>query len=204
MALLFRGPLRRLATAATSKIHLATAATSKIQANIVYPVRPPDNRQSGREIDQQLFTKMGHIPPEKYDGGPLDALHDEEETHMMRVVDGRTLAEPPSLAREGFELWDWPTAVDFSDDQQILDVYYREMEERVQVATGAEFVAGFHYLRRDAARDNRDSRLGPGGAQSNAGAAVFRAVRHIDHERPCPSPLAHTCRLCCGAALGLY
>ena len=38
---------------------------------------------------------------------------------------------------------------------------------------------GFHHLRRDAARDNRDSTKGPGGLRSNAGAAVFRS--HSDY-----------------------
>jgi len=147
---------------------------------VVYPVLPPEGRQSGRIIDQQLFEKMSHIPPERYLGA-LPLLHDEEQAHEMCVGNGRSLPTAPSLAREGFELWDWPTSADLDDEESIRRVYYAEMESRVMAATGAEHVVGFHHLRRDAARDNRDSRKGPGGAKSTAGAAVFRA--HSDYTK---------------------
>ena len=160
----------RRATAAFLRRSLSTA-------RVVYPIRPPDGVQSGRLIDEQLFHKMSHIPPERY-AGVLPHLHDEEEAYAMAVGDGRQQAAP-SLAREGFELWKWPASIAFDDDDEIISTYYPEMEARVAAATGAEHVVGFHHLRRDAARDNRDSTKGPGGVRSNAGAAVFRS--HSDY-----------------------
>ena len=159
----------------TSGLRIITRATSSA-ARIVYPVKPPVGVLSGRIIDDPLFHKMSHIPPETF-AGALDNLHDEEESHHVKVGNGRDIT--PSLLREGFELWDWPTKVDFSSDEAILSEYYSEMEDRVRAATGAEYVVGFHHLRRDGARDNKDSSKGPGGLQSNQGAAVFRA--HSDY-----------------------
>ena len=171
---------RQLPAARTRIALLARAASTAATARVVYPVLPPEGRQSGRIIDQQLFEKMSHIPPERYLGA-LPLLHDEEQAHEMCVGNGRSLPTAPSLAREGFELWGWPTSADLDDEESIRRVYYAEMESRVMAATGAEHVVGFHHLRRDAARDNRDSRKGPGGAKSTAGAAVFRA--HSDYTK---------------------
>ena len=72
-------------------------ASSTVSARVVYPIRPPDGQQSGRIIDDQLFVKMAHIPPERYQGAQ-DLLHDEEQAHDIRVHDGRSMETPPSLS----------------------------------------------------------------------------------------------------------
>ena len=174
--------IRHASSTIAARVVYPIRASSTIAARVVYPIRPPADKVSGRVIDDQLFGKMYHIPPEVYCGAQSD-LHDAEQTHEISVGNGRSLPAPASLEREGFELWSWPTNTvgemwTWSDDR-IRDVYYSEMEAKVKAATGAESVAGFHHLRRDAARDNRDSAKGPGGLSSNAGAAVFRA--HSDY-----------------------
>ena len=109
--------LRRLPRRCLPRVSKLAAST--VAARVVYPIRPPDGQQSGRIIDDQLFHKMAHIPPEQYSGAK-DTLHDEEEAHDIRVVDGRSMETPPSLSKEGFELWHWPTGVSFEDDDEIL------------------------------------------------------------------------------------
>ena len=68
------------------KIRPLARMASAHAAKVVYPVKPPQGQQSGRVIDDQLFTKMAHIPPEDFPG-PIENLHDEEE--LQRVTQRR-------------------------------------------------------------------------------------------------------------------
>merc|ERR1719215_2149103 len=57
---------------------------------------------------------------------------------------------PADLERNCFELRKNPTAVrNFKDDEEVKKVYYKEMEDIVKAATGAERVIVFDHTVRD-------------------------------------------------------
>ncbi|MDB5812078.1 MAG: hypothetical protein JWN94_4200 [Betaproteobacteria bacterium] len=71
----------------------------------------------------------------------------EYEMHRMRITEARLLSQPPSLHREGFELWDAPSAVtDFQNADEIQNVYYKEVAELACAATGAKRGYVFDHL----------------------------------------------------------
>lgn len=64
------------------------------------------------------------------------------DSRAVPIVDARTLIEPPSLAREGFELFRRGTEVsEFRDTAQVMRVYSAEIQRFVQELTGADVVA---------------------------------------------------------------
>jgi hypothetical protein len=68
------------------------------------------------------------------------------DRHMMSIGDARDLTPPPSLDREGFTLVHHETAVaDLFDGDAVRAVYYREVEQLVKDATGAEMVLAFDH-----------------------------------------------------------
>ena len=90
--------IRRASSTIAARVVYPIRATSTIAARVVYPIRPPADKESGRVIDDQLFGKMYHIPPEVYCGAQSD-LHDAEQTHEISVGNGRFLPAPASLER---------------------------------------------------------------------------------------------------------
>jgi hypothetical protein len=72
------------------------------------------------------------------------------DPHTVAVHDLRPLAVPPSLDREGFALTRRPSVfADFTDEDALKSIYYRECEEIVGDATGARRVVVFdHTIRR--------------------------------------------------------
>jgi hypothetical protein len=78
------------------------------------------------------------------------------DRHRVEITDARTLAPPPSLDREGFTLVRHATALeDAFDAGAVRAVYYREMEQLVQRATGAANVLAFDHNVRSAPRAER-------------------------------------------------
>jgi hypothetical protein len=74
------------------------------------------------------------------------------QTHTVRVHDGRAIADALSLDRQGFVLLRRPTAVrDFYDEDQVARVYYPECERLMREATGAHRVLAFDHITRNAA-----------------------------------------------------
>ncbi|WP_193045589.1 CmcJ/NvfI family oxidoreductase [Mycolicibacterium baixiangningiae] len=74
----------------------------------------------------------------------------EPKPVKVTITDACTLADPPRLEREGFEVLDSPTSVvDFSDLEAVEEAYVPEMCRFIQQLTGADCVvpAGTHYLR---------------------------------------------------------
>jgi hypothetical protein len=68
-------------------------------------------------------------------------------SHDMRIVDARSLAEGTSIDREGFELWDAPSAVkDFFDEDAVRSIYYAEAAELALAVTGAQRAYVFDHL----------------------------------------------------------
>jgi hypothetical protein len=65
----------------------------------------------------------------------------------VTIRDGRGRADPPSLAREGFQLCSAPSAMPaFGERAEIQRVYYREMEELARSITGASRAIVFDHL----------------------------------------------------------
>ena len=71
----------------------------------------------------------------------------EYDFRPVSISDSRSAVPPCSIDREGFELWDAPTAVrDFFDEEQIRDTYYKEAAELVLSVTGARKAHVFDHL----------------------------------------------------------
>ncbi len=70
--------------------------------------------------------------------------------HEVDITDARTLARPPSLEQQGFELIRHATRVtDFRDPEQVETTYRDELCELVRSRTGARKVIVFHMHIRD-------------------------------------------------------
>jgi hypothetical protein len=68
-------------------------------------------------------------------------------SHAMPITDARSLAGGASIHREGFELWDAPSAVkDFFDEEAVRSTYYAEAAELALAATGAQRAYVFDHL----------------------------------------------------------
>lgn len=75
-----------------------------------------------------------------------------EETHQVKVLDARAVADQLSLEREGFVLLHRPTAAkSLYDEDEIARVYYPECERLIAEATGAIRVVAFDHIVRNAA-----------------------------------------------------
>ncbi len=62
----------------------------------------------------------------------------ELEPHEVEILDARSLAEPPSLEREGLTVARHATALtDFRDPDQVEGPYLREVEDLIRTLTGA-------------------------------------------------------------------
>lgn len=96
----------------------------------------------------------------------------EYRVSPVRIVDARTLASPPGIQLEGFELWDAPSSgVDFADEDSIRSRYYAEAAELAKCVTGADHAYVFDHLvrRREKGRPALD--FGRHGDGSRPGAA---------------------------------
>ena len=98
------------------------------------------------------------------------------ESREMSIVDARDLApdEQPTLAANGFELLDRPTAhpgLDFLDHEAVVRTYYPECVAIMQAATGAATVAAFDHNVRSASGKS-DKRRIAGGQQVQGPAHV--------------------------------
>lgn len=71
----------------------------------------------------------------------------EYELHKMHIEDARSVPDRTSIDREGFELWDAPSAVtDFLDENAVRTTYYREASELALAVTGARHAYVFDHL----------------------------------------------------------
>jgi hypothetical protein len=63
------------------------------------------------------------------------------EPHRVRIIDARSIADPPDLEREGFALAKCGTAVtDFRDAEQVNRTYLAEIAKLIKTLTGAQEV----------------------------------------------------------------
>ena len=78
------------------------------------------------------------------------------DPHRVPIRNARALPEPPSVDKEGFALLNHVTALrDFQDDAEIRSLYYREVEELLKAATGAEEVVIFDHTLRSGSEEKR-------------------------------------------------
>ncbi|HXZ07941.1 MAG TPA: CmcJ/NvfI family oxidoreductase [Paraburkholderia sp.] len=113
-------------------------------------------------------------PPE---GMPWENYARDER--VVRIADGRRASSPGSVHREGFELWNAPSALrDFSDADEVARQYYPEVAELACAATGAARAYVFDHLVRRREADRRP--LGFGRSGKGAPAAA-NGVVHNDY-----------------------
>ncbi|HTV80308.1 MAG TPA: CmcJ/NvfI family oxidoreductase [Steroidobacteraceae bacterium] len=63
------------------------------------------------------------------------------DPRSVPIHDARSMDDPPTLAREGFELFEWPTqVVEFRDNAAVTHRYPSEIQEFVRALTGADAV----------------------------------------------------------------
>lgn len=97
---------------------------------------------------QRPYSYVHEPPP----GLPWESA--EYQLHQMEIEDARTASQRPALHREGFELWDAPSAVrDFLDDEAVKRIYYGEASELALSATKAQRAYVFDHLVRRRERD---------------------------------------------------
>jgi len=101
------------------------------------------------------FTMPMAEKPYSYNYDPPPGVpprNTREETHAVKVLDGRAVNDRLSLEREGFVLLRRPTAAkDFYDEAEIARVYYPECERLIKEFTGASRVLAFDHIVRNAA-----------------------------------------------------
>jgi hypothetical protein len=87
------------------------------------------------------------------------------EPQQVAIRNGRTLADAPSLDREGFALLREPSAVgNFYDAAEVERAYYPEVERLLAAATGAVKVVIFDHTVRNTAPDKQIGRQVRGAA----------------------------------------
>lgn len=92
-------------------------------------------------------------------GGLDERVGGGNETHRVRVRNGRPLAERFEFEREGFRFVRSPTAVrDFDDEAEIRRVYYPECEALIKEVSGAKRVVVFDHTLRTASGEEREAR----------------------------------------------
>lgn len=113
-----------------------------------------------------------HTPPK---GVPWESCR--FTPHNMPIQDARRLAHAPTLSREGFGLWHAPSAIrDFSNEAEILQVYYAEVAALACLATGARQGFVFDHLVR---RKHPQQRAQSFGREQDVPSAVGRV--HCDY-----------------------
>lgn len=101
-----------------------------VEADLSYVVN--DGQPSIRYIDWPEEAHKAHLPA--------------YETHRMRIWNGRTAGETFTLPTHGFRLVAHETAVkDFYDEDEVLRVYYPEVEALIKSESGAERVVVFDH-----------------------------------------------------------
>ncbi|HVC56525.1 MAG TPA: CmcJ/NvfI family oxidoreductase [Stellaceae bacterium] len=100
------------------------------------------------------FTEPMAEKPYSYNYEPPPGVaprNTRPETHQVKILDARQLADRLSLDREGFVLLHRPTAArTLYDEAEIARIYYPECERVIAEATGAVRVVAFDHIVRNA------------------------------------------------------
>jgi hypothetical protein len=109
------------------------------------------------------------------------------DARAVRIGDARSLAEHPTLDREGFARVDHATAVrDFDDDAQVRGTYYAEVEALLRRETGAVRVVIFDHTLRSTSPERRAEKQArePVRSVHNDYTAISGRRRVTDHLDP--------------------
>lgn len=109
------------------------------------------------------FTMPMAEKPYSYNYEPppgVPARNTIEETHEVKILDARAVADRLSLDREGFVLVRHPTAAkNLYDEEELQKVYYPECADLIREYTGAKRVHVFDHILRNAARMAKGSTI---------------------------------------------
>src|SRR6266568_3313845 len=109
------------------------------------------------------FTQPMAEKPYSYNYEPPPGVpprNTREETHRVKVLDARAVADRLSLDREGFVLLHRPTAAtNLYDDAEVTALYYPECERVIREATGASRVVAFDHIARNAALSAKGNQI---------------------------------------------
>lgn len=115
--------MQAAAAGASSPFHPARAQLRAVRAQLGYLVHPTERPVS------YMYDPPAGIAKDNCEYAP----------RSVEIRDARGLTAPTSVHREGFELWNAPSAVsDFRDDAAVSASYYEEMVELACAATGAQ------------------------------------------------------------------
>ncbi len=100
-------------------------------------------------VEGELNYIIGEGPSIRYIDWPEEA-HNEQlpqyEPHRMCIENGRNVAEPFELQKNGFVFRQHPTAVkSFFDESDVLNTYYPEVEKLIRMESGASRVVVFDH-----------------------------------------------------------
>jgi hypothetical protein len=109
------------------------------------------------------FTQPMAEKPYSYNYEPPPGMplrNTREETHQVKILDGRAVNDLLSLDREGFVLLRRPTAAtNLYDDAEVTSLYYPECERIIREATGATRVVAFDHIARNAALSAKGNQI---------------------------------------------
>jgi hypothetical protein len=109
------------------------------------------------------FTRPMAEKPYSYNYEPPPGVpprNTREETHAIKILDARAVADRLSLDREGFVLLRRPTAAtNLYDDKEVTALYYPECERVIREATGASRVVAFDHIARNAALSAKGNQI---------------------------------------------
>ena len=130
-------------------------------------VRRGTFRYMQASVASSLYRNGKVLTRRDRDGSDSGRVGVDLEDREMAIIDARTLApaDQPTLAVNGFELLERPTAdpgLDFLDHQAVVHSYYPACAEIVRAATGATSVAAFDHNVRSAAGKSVKRRIAGG------------------------------------------
>ena len=124
---------------------------------------PLDNQDAAPatiEADLVYLAKADKLVTHVAQPGGIDEREGgANETHRVRLNDGRPLADKFEFEREGFRFVPHRSRVaEFYDDAEVRRVYYPECVELIKQVSGARRVVVFDHTLRTASGDEREAR----------------------------------------------
>lgn len=122
---------------------------------LAHPLDP--SFRAWRPVPDSTAARLGYFASSE--GRPVNYMYDppagvikescQYDFRDVRIVNARSLAAPPSIHAEGFELWGAPSAVlNFQDPGEVARTYYPECVELACAVTGGSTAIVFDHLLR--------------------------------------------------------
>ncbi len=158
---------------------MGNTAMTEPAADVLYETQQAGSfRYMTPSTESSLFRNGKVLTRRDLDGSDSGSEGIDLESREMAIVDARMLApdERPTLAANGFELLDRPTArpdLDFLDHEAVVRSYYPECAAIMKAATGAAAVVAFDH--------NVRSATGKSDKQRIAGGQQVQGPAHVVH-----------------------